>query len=107
MEYMDKLKHIAIRGQGYFCTVKQYADESGIEFALKELKKEHFPNDDYRYRLNREISLLRDLQGCNNIIELLDSGQDITNEKLWYLMPFAKQNLYDYIKRNNGVIQRS
>ena len=102
MEYMDKLKHIALKGQGYFCTVKQYADESGIEFALKELKKEHFPNDDYRYRLNREISLLRELQGCDNIIELLDSGQDITNEKLWYLMPFAKQNLYDYIKRNNG-----
>lgn len=106
MEYMDKLKHIALKGQGYFCTVKQYADESGIEFALKELKKEHFPNDDYRYRLNREISLLRDLQGCDNIIELLDSGQDITNEKLWYLMPFAKQNLYDYVKRNNGDMSK-
>lgn len=99
---MDNLKHIALKGQGYFCTVKQYADDSGIEFALKELKKDHFPNEDYRYRLNREINLLRDLQGCDNIIELLDSGQDIENEKLWYLMPFAKQNLYDYVKRNNA-----
>jgi serine/threonine protein kinase len=103
---MDKLKHIALKGKGYFCIVKQYADDSGNEFALKELKKEHFPNDNYRYRLNREISLLRDLQGCDNIIELLDSGQDIPNEKLWYLMPFAKQNLYDYIKRHNTAISK-
>jgi hypothetical protein len=58
MQRMDKLKHIALKGQGYFCTVKQYADGSGIEFALKELKKEHFPNDDYRYRLNPAVRSL-------------------------------------------------
>lgn len=104
---MKKLKHIALKGQGYFCVVKQYLDEStGKDYALKELKKEHYPNEEYRYRLNREISLLNELQGCENIIELLDSGHDIEKEKLWYLMPFAKLNLYNYIKKHNGTLDQ-
>lgn len=70
---MNKLKHIGLKGQGYFCIVKQYLDETtGNEFALKELKKDHYPKEEYRYRLNREISILEELQGCENIIELLD-----------------------------------
>lgn len=104
---MVKFKHIGLKGQGYFCIVKQYLDEStGNDFALKELKKEHYPNEEYRYRLNREISILRELQGCENIIELLDSGHETDKERLWYLMPFAKQNLYDFIKKNNGSIDK-
>jgi serine/threonine protein kinase len=104
---MNKLKHIGLKGQGYFCIVKQYLDEStGNEFALKELKKDHYPKEEYRYRLNREISILGELQGCENIIELLDSGHDTYKEKLWYLMPFAKQNLYDFIKKHNGTIDK-
>lgn len=104
---MHKLKHVGIKGEGYFCIVKQYLHEStGNEFALKVLKKDHYQKEEYRYRLNREISLLEDLQGCENIIELLDSGHDIDKEKLWYLMPFAKQNLYDYIKKHNTVIDK-
>lgn len=104
---MKKLKHIALKGQGYFCEVRQYLDEStGKDYALKELKKKHYPNEEYRYRLNREISLLNELQGCENIIELLDSGHDIDKEKLWYLMPFAKLNLYNYIKKHNGTLDQ-
>lgn len=104
---MNKLKHIALKGKGYFCIVKQYRDETnGNEFALKELKSEHYSNEGYRYRLNREIKLLKELQGCENIIELIDSGHDKEKEKLWYLMPFANQNLYDYIKINNGTISK-
>lgn len=104
---MNKLKHIGLKGQGYFCIVKQYLDEStGNEFALKELKKDHYPKEEYRYRLNREISILGELQGCENIIELLDSGHHTDKEKLWYLMPFAKQNLYDFIKKHNGTIDK-
>lgn len=104
---MEKLKHIGLKGQGYFCIVKQYLDEStGNEFALKELKKDHYPKEEYRYRLNREINILKELQGCENIIELLDSGHDTDKEKLWYLMPYARLNLYDFIKKNNGNIDK-
>jgi len=104
---MNKLKPIALKGEGYFCLVKQYLDEStGKYYALKELKNGHYQKEEYRYRLNREISLLNDLQGCENIIELLDSGHDIANEKLWYLMPFANLNLYNYIKKHNGTISQ-
>jgi len=43
---MNKLKHIALKGKGYFCIVKQYRDETnGNEFALKELKSEHYSNE--------------------------------------------------------------
>lgn len=104
---MNNLKHIGIKGKGYFCIVKQYRDETtGNEFALKELKKEHYSKDEYRYRLNREINLLKELQECDNIVELIDSGHDKEKEKIWYLMPFAKQNLYDFIKKNNNTLTK-
>jgi eukaryotic-like serine/threonine-protein kinase len=102
---IQKLKHVAQRGQGYFCVVKQYIDEeTGEQFALKSLKKEHYPREDYRYRLLREVKLLGDLQECDNIIQLLDHGNDHDKQKLWYLMPFAKHNLHDFIKANNSTL---
>ncbi|GAA4419174.1 hypothetical protein GCM10023187_53250 [Nibrella viscosa] len=107
MEVLNGLKYITIRGAGYFCNVKLYEDEkSKIKFAVKELKKEHYQNDEYRYRLLREVELLKDLQGCENIIELIDSGNDREKEKLWYMMPFADFTLYDYIKRNNSTLNK-
>jgi eukaryotic-like serine/threonine-protein kinase len=105
MTDLSNLKHIAPKGQGYFCLVKQYTDEvTGKNYALKELKKVHYPNEEYRYRLTREINLLDELQGCNNIIRLINHGNDKAKEKLWYLMPYAKYNLYEYIKKNNSVL---
>lgn len=105
MTDLNNLKHIAPKGQGYFCLVKQYTDEvTGKNYALKELKKVHYPNEEYRYRLTREIKLLDKLQGCKNIIRLINHGNDKANEKLWYLMPYAKYNLYDYIKKNNSTL---
>ena len=102
---LKDLKHIAPKGQGYFCIVKQYIDENtGKNYALKELKKEHYPRDEYRYRLLREVKLLNKLQGCNNIIRLINHGNDTDKKKLWYLMPFAKYNLHDYIRKNNGTL---
>lgn len=107
MEVRD-LKHIAQKGQGYFCIVKQYTDEeTGKNYALKELKKEHYPKEDYRYRLLREIKLLEELQGCDNIIRLIYHGNDSDKQKLWYLMPYAKYNLYDYIKKNNVSLEQA
>jgi len=104
---IDELKHIGPRGQGYFCIVKQYVDEkTGLKYALKELKKEHYPKEEYRYRLTREIKLLNDLQGQENVIELINHGNDKDSEKLWYLMPYAEQNLYDYIKKKNTTLTK-
>ncbi len=105
---LKDLKHIAPKGRGYFCIVKQYIDENtGKKYALKELKKEHYPRDEYRYRLLREVKLLDELQGCNNIIRLINHGNDTDKQKLWYLMPFAKYNLHDYIRKNHGTLTQS
>lgn len=104
---ISELKHVGPRGQGYFCIVKQYVDErTGLKYALKELKKEHYPKEEYRYRLTREIKLLNDLQEHENIIELINHGNDKDSEKLWYLMPYAEQNLYDYVKKRNTALTK-
>ncbi len=104
---MNKLEHIGVKGSGFFCIVKKYKDKAtGNEFALKELKKAHYQNEEYRYRFNREIYLLKELQDCDNIIELLDFGHNAEKEKLWYLMPYADQNLYEFIKENNPTLSK-
>jgi len=96
------LKKIGPKGSGFFCDVTRYRnEENGAEYAVKTLKKKHYSNDEYRYRLLREIELLKKLSGCEQIIRLLDSGNDKDKEKLWYLMPYAQYNLYKYIKKNN------
>ncbi|MCH7410176.1 serine/threonine protein kinase [Belliella sp. DSM 111904] len=92
-------------GHGYFCNVKSIINEDLKEkYAFKELKKEHYHNQDYRYRFNREIHLLKKLQGCENIIELLDEGHNEDKESLWYLMPLAEFNLFNYVKKYNGSL---
>lgn len=100
MTELKELKLIAQKGEGYFCNVKQYNDEiTGANYALKELKKTHYLKEEYRYRFLREVKLLDELQGCENIIRLINHGNDTDKEHLWYLMPFAKYNLYNYIKK--------
>lgn len=99
------LKEIAPKGEGYFCIVKRCIDtDSNIEFARKELLKKHYENNDFKHRLLREIQLLQDLSGCENIIELISHGHNEEEQKLWYIMPCADQNLYEYIKKNNSKI---
>jgi len=78
---MNDLKYIANKGEGYFCLVKLYKHNiTGQEFAFKQLKKTHFSREEYRYRLSREINLLGELQGCENIITLIDHGEDIVKK---------------------------
>jgi len=102
---ISDLRHIAPKGEGYFCIVKQYEEEkTGQCYALKLLKKEYYPREEYRYRLLREIKLLDELQDCENIIELINYGNDEERQELWYLMPFVKFNLFNYIKSNNSSI---
>nr|WP_295933014.1 serine/threonine-protein kinase [uncultured Dyadobacter sp.] len=99
---MTDLQYIALKGHGYFCQVKLYRHKTtGLEFAFKELRKEHYPKDEYRYRLSREISILKELQDCANVVPMIDSGEDQESMSIWYLMPFAKFNLFDYIRRYN------
>lgn len=102
---MDELQHIGVKGHGYFCQVKLYRHTvTNEEFALKELRKEHYSKAEYRYRLSREIGLLKELQGCENIISLIDDGEDKIKESLWYLMPYAPSNLFNYIKKHNSTL---
>jgi eukaryotic-like serine/threonine-protein kinase len=101
---MNKLKQGHEKKAGFFCEVTKFTDENGKEFARKTLKKMHVKNDDYRYRLTREIDLLKELQGHKHIIELIDYSK--SEADVWYLMPYAKQNLYDYIKDNNQKLAK-
>ncbi len=99
-------EHVGVKGQGYFCIVKKYKHKTtGIEIAIKELKSDFYDNEEYRYRFAREIELLKELGGCENIIELLGEGKLVNNKEIsYYAMPLADYNLYNYIKRNNGTL---
>ncbi|CAI8262142.1 MAG: Serine/threonine-protein kinase PrkC [Cryomorphaceae bacterium] len=104
----SNLKYIKPKGEGYFCAVSEMKDEStGIKYALKKLKKKHYDNEEYRYRLLREIKLLRQLNNSNRIVNLISHGNDHENKELWYLMPLAPYNLYDFIKKNNRKISKA
>lgn len=104
---LSELKPIKPKGEGYFCTVTEMLDKTtGIKYALKRLKKRHYDNEEYRYRLLREIKLLGDLKDSQKIIDLLGHGNDQDNKDLWYIMPFAPYNLYDFIKKNNQKISK-
>lgn len=96
------LEKVGPKGQGYFCEVTLYRDtKDGKEYALKSLKKNHYSNDEYRYRLRREITLLQELNECDQIISLIKHGNNKETKSLWYLMPFAPFNLFKYIKKYN------
>ena len=99
-------EHVGVKGQGYFCIVKKYKHKAtGVEIAVKELKSDFYDNEEYRYRFAREIELLKELGGCENIIELLGEGKLVNNKEIsYYAMPFADFNLYNYIKRHNGTL---
>lgn len=100
-----KLKHIGIKGSGYFCDVYKFQNEETEEFvAVKRLKEKHYDNYDYRYRLIREIKLLNDLEGCPYIVDILKDGNNKEKKQLWYMMPCADFNLYKYIKKNHQKI---
>lgn len=102
---MVDLEYISLIGSGYFCNVKKYKHIPSNNFiALKELKSEHYQKDDYRYRFNREVELLKKLCDCENIIKVLRAGHNSKENKLWYIMPYASQNLFNYIRKNNSKL---
>lgn len=101
---MDNLEYQASLGSGYFCNVKKYKDKgSKVKVAVKELKREHISNDDYKQRFNREIRIINDLKECDNIIDIIDSYLDYKDKsRIWYSMPCGDENLSKYISKYNN-----
>ena len=104
MNGISNLDLVAVKGSGYFCTVKKLRDKTGNEYALKELRKKFYKNEDYRMRFSREIRLLKELQGNKYIVPLIKYSKE--KGHYWYLMPFAKASLYDYVKKNNSSLSK-
>lgn len=99
---------VAPIGDGHFCVVSRYrSSKDGYEYAVKKLKKEHIANEDYRVRFLREVSILTELNGHDHIINLVESEPDPKELHLWYVMPLASHNLYNYIKRHHTTLDRS
>lgn len=97
------LEIIGAREEGSFCLIQKMKDVNENQvYAKKQLRKKHFSNEEYNNRLKREILILNKLQGCENIIELIDCGYAEKKPTPWYIMPYADSNLYTYIKRNNA-----
>jgi eukaryotic-like serine/threonine-protein kinase len=107
MAVPKKYKHLRSIGDGYFATVSRYQDvATKQECAIKCLKTDHQGNPDYRFRFLREIALLKDLAGHPHIIDLIDHEPDENEPQLWYAMPVAMDNLFNYIRRNNQTLTR-
>lgn len=93
-----------VRGNGFFCTVMKATNEQGDTVALKQLKKEFCQNPDYIYRFKREVSLLKQLDGCPHIVSCLDSEIDEEKQIFRYTMPLADYNLHQYLMKNNNQL---
>lgn len=97
---LNDLQYEAVIGEGAFAIVSRYVDKDGRKYAVKKLKKESKKNESDVKRFIREIELLSALKDEPNIVQLIDFNK----EELWYIMPYAEQNLYTYISKNNQVL---
>lgn len=104
MALLDKYEHIKLIGEGYFSNVQLYKNrETGEQVAVKVLKNSLKSNEEYVHRFEREVELLKLLDGNENIIKLLDHEFD--GETHLYVMEAAVTNLYEYITRNNNKLE--
>ncbi|HCN57261.1 MAG TPA: serine/threonine protein kinase [Exiguobacterium sp.] len=97
---LNDLQYEAVIGEGAFAIVSRYVDKDGRKYAVKKLKRESKKNESDVKRFIREIELLSALKDEPNIVQLIDFNK----EELWYIMPYAEQNLYTYISKNNQVL---
>jgi serine/threonine protein kinase len=105
MSYIEKLKYESLIGEGYFSIVKKYQNPATHEpIAIKQLKKDHYENNDYRFRFGQEIYIQRKLGRHPNIVHIIEDGSDSAEKLIWYAMPLAFQNLHTYIKANNSSL---
>lgn len=103
MSLKDKYEFVAHRGDGYFATVSQYRSKrTGKNVAIKRLKKASLDNPDHLNRFAKEIEFLKRLQGHDNIIRFITSGQD--DKGPYYVMPYASSNLHKFIKHHNNTL---
>ena len=94
--------HVKTKGHGSFCIVQEIVRLSDRKhFAYKELRHEHKDNSDYQNRLRREIGFISELDGCKNVIDIIEFSNSPDTDDIWYIMPLADTNLHNYIKNNN------
>lgn len=98
---LSRLEYEGVIGEGAFALVSRYRDNDGKKFAVKKLKSESKRNPTDIKRFKREIAMLEELKDEPNIVALIDYNA----EQLWYIMPYAEENLYKYISRNNSVLK--
>ncbi|MGE7692284.1 serine/threonine-protein kinase [Lysinibacillus sp. NPDC097214] len=100
---IDNLIYENVKGQGSFALVSRYRDIHGNKFAVKKIKKEVMTNEGDVNRFRREIDILTVLNGEPHIVPLLESNE----KELWYVMPYAEKNLYEYISQNNQFLSEA
>ena len=84
-------------GGGYFGMVNVATHQgSGERVALKRLKAEYVRDEKTVHRFQREIGIMKKLNGHPSIVPILDGDPD----ELWFTMPRAEMNLQDWIARN-------
>lgn len=94
---LEKLTHEAVVGEGYFAHVARYKSDDGTKYAVKKLKEKNREDEIDVRRFKREIEILKLLKDEPYIVPLIDFSE----EELWYIMPYAEENLYKYITTNN------
>jgi serine/threonine protein kinase len=100
LDNLDGYIYSDLIGDGYFSNVQEYVRLDNDErVALKILKKKHVDNEDYRHRFEREIELLDQLSGHDNIIGLL--GYGVHDNRPFYITERATRNLEQYISSKN------
>ena len=100
-----ELEPIKLIGEGYFAEVHKFKHKSsGKEYAMKKLKSKFKNNLVYKRRFAREIKILEKLQGHTNIISIEEPIYDERDKVYSYLMPYIKENLFNYIQKNNNTL---
>jgi eukaryotic-like serine/threonine-protein kinase len=99
----EELAYENVRKVGGFAIIKRYIHkESREKFAIKELLPEFHSQPDYIERFIKEIEYTQRLQDNENIIEIIGVGIEHRTKTYYYMMPYAKMNLDEYISRNNA-----
>lgn len=90
------IEQIGEGGSGYVSKVERIED--GIFFALKILKEENIASDKFK-RFKNEYGFMSSHM-CPYLMQTIDAGKT-TDEKYFYIMPFATKTLRTVIKENN------
>ncbi|MED1471769.1 protein kinase domain-containing protein [Bacillus salipaludis] len=102
---IDDLTYENVRKNGGFAIIKRYVHkDSRKKFAIKQLLPEFHSQPDYIERFIKEIEYTKRLQDNENIIKIVGVQIDHTTKTYYYIMPYAKMNLDEYISLNNSYL---